>query len=132
VLAREYGEDELVVVQETEYTGAGKHPTAQLTLARDLGISVGIGPREDDRPGERIVFPAGVEEMSFTEVDLSQLRRSYLRRIAARVDDRGLDDFEVDFLAEDLNTDPAFVREEWELLGSRRERVDSQAGSHGG
>jgi len=132
VLAREYGEDELVVVQETEYTGAGKHPTAQLTLARDLGISVGIGPREDDRPGERIVFPAGVEEMSFTEVDLSQLRRSYLRRIAARVDDRGLDDFEVDFLAEDLNTDAAFVREEWELLGSRRERVDSQAGSHGG
>ena len=91
-LAREFGEDEIVVVQETEYTGAGKHPTAQLTLARDLGISVGIGRREDDRPGERIVFPAGVDEMSYSEVDLSQLRRSYLRRVAARVDDRGIAD----------------------------------------
>ena len=77
-------------------------------------------------------FPASVDEMSYTEVDLSQLRRSYLRRIAARVDERALADFEVDFLAEDLNTDPAFVREEWELLGSRRERVDSTAGSLGG
>lgn len=132
VLARELGEDELLVVQETEYTGAGKHPTAQLTLARALGISVGIGPREDDRPGERIVFPGSVEEMSVTEVDLVHLRRSYLRRIAARVEDRSLADFEVDFLAADLNTGPEFVREEWDLLSSPRARVDSRAGAGGG
>lgn len=132
VLAREFGEDELVVVQETEYTGAGKHPTAQLTLARELGIGLGIGRREDDRPGERIVFPGSVEEMSVTEVDLSQLRRSYLRRVAARVEDRSLAGFEVDFLAADLNTDRDFVEEEWRLLGSKRERVDSPAGAHGG
>jgi 2-amino-4-ketopentanoate thiolase beta subunit len=132
VLAREFDEDEIVVVQETEYTGAGKHPTAQLTLARELGIGLGIGPREDDRPGERIVFPGSVEEMSVTEVDVSQLRRSYLRRIAARVDGRPLAGFEVDFLAADLNTDPAFVDDAWQRLGAQPEPVDSPAGAHGG
>ncbi len=132
VLAREFGEDELVVVQETEYTGAGKHPTAQLTLARELGISLEIGPRENDRPGERIVFPASVADMDVTEIDMLQLRRSYLRRVAARVDDRSLADYELDFLAADLNTDPAFIQEEWQLLGPQRERVDSGTGGHGG
>jgi hypothetical protein len=131
-LAREFDEDEVVVVQETEYTGAGKHPTAQLTLARELGITLSVGPREDDRPGDRIVFPASVEEMSVSEVDLRLLRRSYLRRIARRVGDRSLTDSEVAFLAEDLNAEPLFVREEWELLGSQRDRVDTRAGARGG
>jgi len=132
VLAREYGEDELVVVQETEYTGAGKHPTAQLTLARDLGIELAVAPRQDDRPGERIVFPRSIADMSITELDMPLLRRSYLKRIAARVDDRALTQPEVDFLAQDLNADPAFVREEWDLLSWERERVDSPAGAPGG
>ena len=32
-LAREMNEDEIIVVNETEYTGAGKLPSAQLTFA---------------------------------------------------------------------------------------------------
>jgi cysteine synthase len=39
-LARELDEDRLLVVQETEYTGAGKHPLAQLGLAKRMGIEV--------------------------------------------------------------------------------------------
>jgi cysteine synthase len=132
VLAREYDEDELIVVQESEYTGAGKHPTAQLTLARQLGISVGIGPREDDLPGERIVFPSGVEDMRIGEVDLPTLRRSYLRRIVARSGERALADFEVEFLAADLNASRKFVEEEWALLGSPEKVSETGAGVHGG
>jgi len=132
VLAKEFDEDELIVVQETEYTGAGKHPTAQLTLARDLGIELAVGRRQDDRPGERIVFPQNIAEMDVTELDMPLLRRSYLKRIAARVDDRALTEQEVDFLAADLNADPAFVREEWEMLSWERERIDSPAGAPGG
>ena len=132
VLAKEFDEDELIVVQETEYTGAGKHPTAQLTLARDLGIELAVAPRHYDRPGERIVFPRTIEDMSITELDMPLLRRSYLKRIAARVDDRALTEPEVDFLAADLNADPAFVREEWDLLSWERERIDSPAGAPGG
>jgi hypothetical protein len=113
VLAREYDEDDVVVVQETEYTGAGKHPTAQLTLAREMGIHIVVGPRSDDRPGERIVLPRSIADMDVVDVDLDRLRRSYLRRIAVRVDGRPLADHEVAFLAEDLNVDAEFVRREW-------------------
>ncbi len=116
VLAREYDRDELVVVQETEYTGAGKHPTAQLTLARELGIEVRTGTRTEDAPGERIVIPETVGEMGITEVDLDATRRSYLRRVARRSQGRGLADHEITFLAEDLNVDKPWVASEWEAL----------------
>jgi hypothetical protein len=131
-IAREYDEDELVVVQETEYTGAGKHPTAQLTLAREMGVELRVGPREDDRPGERIVLPAGVEEMGVTEVDLDRLRRSYLRRIGARVKGRPLQELEVAFLAADLNTSPDAVSADWERAVSTREEPAIQGVAYGG
>ncbi len=116
VLAREYDHDELVVVQETEYTGAGKHPTAQLTLARELGIEVRTGTRSEDAPGERIVIPESVADMGITEVDLDATRRSYLRRIARRVLGRALEDHEITFLAADLNVQNTWVAQEWESL----------------
>ena len=53
-VAQELDEDAIVVVQETEYTGAGKHPTAQLTFARELGIEVRRGlPARTCRAGHR-------------------------------------------------------------------------------
>jgi cysteine synthase len=130
VIAREYGEDEIVVVQETEYTGAGKHPTAQLTLAREMGIEVSIGEREDNVPGRRIVFPRSVAEMAVTEVDLARLRRSYLRRVGVRVGHRRLEPFEVEFLAEDLRLSSQDVEAEWEQLTAARDTV--RTGSGGG
>ncbi len=119
VLAREYDEDEIVIVQETEYTGAGKHPTAQLTLARELGITVTTGPRSDDAPGERIVIPQSVAEMGITEVDLDATRRSYLRRVAARVQGRELEAHEIRFLAEDLNVAPPWITSAWQQLAAQ-------------
>jgi 2-amino-4-ketopentanoate thiolase beta subunit len=118
VIAREYDRDEIVVVQETEYTGAGKHPTAQLTLAGEMGVEVSIGQRSADRPGERIVLPASVADMGITEVDLGRLRRSYLRRVAQRVGHRPVADYEVSFLAADLNTDPGYIEEEWAMMAT--------------
>jgi 2-amino-4-ketopentanoate thiolase beta subunit len=132
VLAREYDQDEIVVVQETEYTGAGKHPTAQLTLARRMGIDVTIGSRADDRPGERIVIPRSVEEMAAGEVDLELLRQSYLRRVGARVGHRSLEDDEVEYLAEDLNADPGWVTDEWERVVASGGVAATAAGGSGG
>jgi cysteine synthase len=131
VIAQEFDQDELIVVQETEYTGAGKHPTAQLTLAREMGVELTIGRRTEDRPGERIVLPASVEEMDVTEVDLARLRRSYLRRVAARVGRRPLAGFEVDFLAADLNTDTDFVQLEWGRSSGVPQPVSMGGGSFG-
>jgi cysteine synthase len=132
VLAREYREDEIVVVQETEYTGAGKHPTAQLTLARQMGIEVVTGARADDRPGERIAIPGSMEEMGLTEVDLALLRRSYLRRIASRIDHRGLDDHEVEYLAGDLNVSRQQVEREWAEVVAMNASVAGAPGGGGG
>jgi hypothetical protein len=131
-IARDYGEDELVVVQETEYTGAGKHPTAQLTLAREMDVEIRVGAREDDLPGQRIVLPTGVETMGLTEVDLDRLRGSYLRRIGARVAGRPLQDFEVAFLAADLNTSPDAVQAEWERAVALREEPAVHGVAYGG
>jgi 2-amino-4-ketopentanoate thiolase beta subunit len=132
VLAREFLEDDVIVVQETEYTGAGKHPTAQLTLARQLGIELAVGPREDEHPGERIVFPPTIDAMGIGEVDLARLRRSYLQRIATRVGDRPLADHEVDFLAADLNIDSDRLLEEWDRSRAGQERIAAQAGTDRG
>ncbi|MBA2634380.1 MAG: PLP-dependent lyase/thiolase [Chloroflexi bacterium] len=132
VLAREYREDEIVVVQETEYTGAGKHPTAQLTLARQMGIEVMPGTRADDLPGQRIAIPRSVEEMGVTDVDLSALRRSYLRRIAVRVGHRALEDFEVQYLSDDLHVARDQVEHEWGRLVASQGVVVTASGGAGG
>ena len=47
-IARELDRDRIIVVQETEYTGAGKHPIAQLNLAKRMGVGV---VRGDPAPG---------------------------------------------------------------------------------
>jgi 2-amino-4-ketopentanoate thiolase beta subunit len=112
-LARELDRDELIVVQETEYTGAGKHPTAQLTFARQMGVEVVRGPRELDQPGTRIAIPDSVDQVQAMEVDLDAGRRSYLRRVHAAVGERALREHEVDFLAADTNTSREFVLDAW-------------------
>ncbi len=105
-LAQELATDEIVVVQETEYTGAGKHPTAQLTFARREGVQVVRGPASLDRPGEVIAIPEGPEQVDYQEVDLQRIRASYLRgRLSALgigADD--LTDSEVEYLASETNT----------------------------
>jgi cysteine synthase len=78
-IARALDADAVVVVQETEYTGAGKHPFAQLNLAKRLGIEVRRGDPRDSAPGERIVIPEHPSQIRAVDVDLDRIRRSYLR-----------------------------------------------------
>jgi cysteine synthase len=102
VIAQELDQDRIVVVQETEYTGAGKHPIAQLNLAKHMGIEVRAGNPRENKPGERIVIPEKPEQLAVVEVDLDHLRRSYLRNAAASLADGAtLSDVDYDFLAED-------------------------------
>jgi hypothetical protein len=109
-LARELDRDTILVVQETEYTGAGKHPTAQLTFARELGIDVRRGAPSENVPGQVIAIPRSPEELSIVDADLDAIRRSYLRR-AAR-DGRSLGEVDLAFLAAEVGRPPASV-ERW-------------------
>ena len=103
-IAREYNRDEIIVVQETEYTGAGKHPAPQLTFARSQGITVRRGDPLDNKPGETIVVPQSHDQIAVQEVELSGLKRSYLKRAKMEKDKSGSDlaPLEKDYLAAEI------------------------------
>jgi hypothetical protein len=100
-LAKELPQDEIVVVQETEYTGAGKHPQAQLDFARRNGVVVRRGDPADNVPGKAIVIPERFEQLHVTEMDLTRMRRSYIRNAVERNSLKEANPEEVKFLAED-------------------------------
>jgi threonine synthase len=118
-IARELGEDQIVVVQETEYTGAGKHPIAQLELAKRLGIEVRRGHPRDDKPGSAIVIPEHPSQFGVVDVDLDHIRRSYLRNTAESLPAGAvLDDGDFEFLAAETRCRVEFVRDLMEeMLG---------------
>lgn len=109
-LARELPRDATVVVQETEYTGAGKHHWSQLAFARENGIEVRIGDPADNVPGTSIVIPERPEQIAVREIDLDRLRRSYVRNALEHAPE-GYEPTpeDVAFLAEDSHTTPAAV-----------------------
>ncbi len=107
-IAAEMDSGETIVVQETEYTGAGKHHSSQLSFARANGIEITIGDPADDIPGERIVIPERFEQLHVEEVDLDKLRRSYVRNVVKRAGDE-LGDADIDFIAKDIRAGRDYV-----------------------
>lgn len=111
-LARDLPSDATVVVQETEYTGAGKHHWAQLNFARANGVEVRAGDPADNVPGKSIIIPERPEQIRAKDFDLDKMRRSYVRNALAHAPEGYVptaDDIE--FLAGDANTTPASVEE---------------------
>lgn len=102
-LAREMDQDEIIVVQETEYTGAGKHPTSQLTFARENGIEVKRGNPREEVPGKSIVIPERLEQIQAVTHDLDKLRKSYVKAAVSNIDIAKLTAADIEFLAEDCN-----------------------------
>ncbi len=101
-LAREMPEDEILVIQETEYTGAGKHPTAQLTFSRKMGVEVIRGKPGDNIPGKRIVIPEHLSQLSYEEHSLDKLKQSYLEHTLKKNEVKKLSLSELKFLQEEL------------------------------
>ena len=115
-LARQMDRDQIVVVQETEYTGAGKHHNRQLAFARENGIEVRFGDPKDNVPGKVIVLPEHLDQVRGRAQDMDHLRRSYLKNAAkAHPVDRWTD-ADVAFLAADLKKDAAWVKAEAQTL----------------
>ena len=107
-LAQEMPQDALLVVQETEYTGAGKHPNAQLSFARENGVDIRVGDPGDEVPGESIILPEHPGLMACQEVDLDHLRESLITR-AIEGASLPLGDKDLQFLAEETRRDAAYV-----------------------
>lgn len=78
-IAQEMDRDETIIVQETEYTGAGKHVQPQLAFARDNGIEIRFGDPRDEKPGTSIILPEDPSFIRARELEMDDLRRSYIR-----------------------------------------------------
>ena len=114
-LARQMDRDQIVVVQETEYTGAGKHHNSQLSFARENGIEVRRGDPKDNVPGRAIVIPERLDQVWGRVQDIDRLRLSYLKN-AARLHPVALwSEDDVAFLAADLKVDAAWIRQHAEM-----------------
>jgi len=109
-LAQELKEDQIIIVQETEYTSAGKHHQAQLSFARDNGICIYFGDPSDEIPGKSIVFPKSVDLIKAKDLDLVSIRKKYLQNQFSKT--KVLSNKDLIFLAEETNTDINFVTEE--------------------
>jgi hypothetical protein len=109
-MARTMPSDQTIVVQETEYTGAGKHHWAQLNFARENGVEVRLGDPKESKPGSAIVIPERPEQISAVDFDIARMRTSYVRNALKHAPEGYVptsDDIE--FLAADTNSDAATV-----------------------
>jgi len=80
-VAQEMKEDEILIVQETEYTGAGKHIQPQLSFAMKNGIDLLFGDPKDEIPGKNIILPESPELIQAVKVDMDKIRKSYIRNL---------------------------------------------------
>lgn len=117
-LAQELPADAVLVVSETEYTGAGKHIQPQLTFARENGIEIKFGdPAKEDKPGENIILPKNPGYIQHQEADINRFRQSMIKKACKKsgVDPKDLTAEDLKFLAEETKTDEAFVKRTLEL-----------------
>jgi cysteine synthase len=109
-LAQEMPEDAMLLVQETEYTGAGKHIQPQLSFARANGIDVRFGDPKDEVPGKNLILPARPSLIRAVDVDLDRIRRSLIKTALANYG-KPPSEADIAFLAEETRRDGEFVRE---------------------
>lgn len=110
-LARELDRDQIVVVQETEYTAAGKLHSAQLTFARANGVSIRRGDSRGNEPGKVIVIPENLGQVCTEEFDLQKARESYIRNVHKEAKDYSMQELDLAFLAQDTKSSADFVKE---------------------
>jgi hypothetical protein len=110
-LARKLNEEQIIVVQETEYTAAGKLHIAQLTFARENGVEVRVGNPKGNIPGKVIVIPEDVSQIQAIDFDLQKVRQSYIRNTLKEAEGYSPQDIDLAFMAEDSKSSIEFVRE---------------------
>lgn len=112
-LAQQMNEDEIIVVQETEYTGAGKHINPQISFAKKNGIEVKFGDPRESESGKNIIFPRTPQDIDVTTVDMDHLRMSYLKATLAAYEKskEALSEVERGYLCEELKIDANKLKE---------------------
>ena len=114
-LAQEMDEDQIIVVQETEYTGAGKHIQPQLSFARQNGIEIKFGNPEEEVPGKNIILPAEPSLLKAKDVDLDKLKVSLVKNYIKDIKD--LTDNDINFLIAETKSNKEYIDSILETIG---------------
>lgn len=101
-IAQEMDEDQIILVQETEYTGAGKTVQPQLSFARENGVDIKFGNPREEKPGVNIILPESPKAIEIKDVDLNRLKRSAVKNATKGIE-RELTAEEFNYLAEEIN-----------------------------
>jgi len=107
-IAQEMDQDQIILVQETEYTGAGKHVQPQLSFARDNGIDIRFGNPREEIPGKNIILPEHPRLIKATDVDLNVLRKSNVKNALTRATGKLTED-DIKYMIQETNSDREFV-----------------------
>jgi hypothetical protein len=108
-IAQEMDEDQIIVVQETEYTGAGKHIQPQLTFARENGVEIKFGNPEDEIPGVDIILPSHPSLIKVKDSDMNKMRKSYVRNCISNNKVTKVSEEDIEFMAKDSKSSKEFV-----------------------
>ena len=107
-LAQQMQEDQIIVVQETEYTSAGKHLQPQLSFARQNGIEIFFGNPEEEIAGQNIILPKHPSLIKARDVDMNYMRTSLIKN-ALKHASSNITNQDKEFLALETKTDVAYV-----------------------
>ncbi|EQF27540.1 pyridoxal-phosphate dependent enzyme family protein [Clostridioides difficile CD160] len=111
-LAQELDEDKVVVVQETEYTGAGKHICPQLTFARENGIDIKFGNPREEIAGVNLILPERPELLKCVDIDMNKIRKSFIKNCISNNNIDNVDNLsnqDIKFLMEEVKSSRDFV-----------------------
>ncbi|MCQ4635667.1 2-amino-4-oxopentanoate thiolase subunit OrtB [Anaerovorax odorimutans] len=108
-LAQEMDQDQMIVVQETEYTGAGKHVQPQLSFARENGIEVRLGDPKDEVPGKSVIIPEHPSLIKATDMDLDRQKKSLIKGNLKKYTMNPTED-DYKYLAEETKKDVEWVK----------------------
>ena len=114
--AQELPEDAIVVVSETEYTGAGKHIQPQLDFARENGIEIKFGDPKDDKPGTNLILPANPGLIKHKVADIEHFRKSLIKKAVKKAGVKPTD-ADLQYLADETKTNVDFVKATLEAEG---------------
>ncbi|MGL5440651.1 MAG: 2-amino-4-oxopentanoate thiolase subunit OrtB [Filifactoraceae bacterium] len=109
-LAQEMNQDQIIVVQETEYTGAGKHLQPQLSFARDNGIEIFFGDPQTEICGTNIVLPDHPNKIKAVDINLIKVRKSLIKQALSTIETLPTEE-DIEFLGKETNSTVEFVKE---------------------
>lgn len=116
-IAQELDQNKIIVVQETEYTGAGKHIQPQLSFARDNGIEIKFGKPLDEVPGETIILPEHPNLIKAIDLDMTKIRKSLIKNAINQGKYTEISREDLEFLCVETNADEEFVLNTCKDLG---------------